>query len=366
MSKNVLFISNGFAEDLGAICIIRQLVKIAPEINLFALPIVGSAEHFKGLKVKIIGPHWELPSQGFIHEKEHYNIFMDLKAGAIPLLVGQIWAVLKNRKKFNLVVGIGDYVSIMVNGLLIKKPFFYVWSTLFPVFPPSAIRYLKEYGVKIFPRFKEDLSHLDASGTPKEYVGNPIMDAFEITGEDFGLGKEEKVVGILPGSRQIVYQTLPLLGEAINRISQREKASFLISLSPKLDQNKTESLLRPTLKTAKVVFSSKFGDILNRSEVVIGLSGTACEQAACLGKPVVTFWGEGISRSRAFVEGHAYSILKESAILVEPKAEMIAETVLGLLRDQKRRIQMGEAGKEIMGPQGASKMIAQKIVEYFQ
>ncbi|MCX5750942.1 MAG: hypothetical protein NT099_04670 [Candidatus Saganbacteria bacterium] len=362
---NVLFISNGFAEDLGAIAIIKELHKLAPEIRVYVLPIVGDAKHFNGLNVEVIGPHWELPSQGFIHEKEHYNVFMDIKAGAIPLLLGQIWAVLKNRNKFDLIVGIGDYVSIMVNGLLIKKPFFYVWVTLFPVYPKSAIKYMQKYGLEIFPR-DINLSHLDRSRVPKQYLGNPIMDAFEIKEEDFGITSDEPVVGILPGSRNITYKTLPLLAQIINNISSASPAYFLIAVSPKLDRHKVEGIISPILKTSKVILSDQFGDILNQSDVIIGLGGTGCEQAACMGKPVITFWGEGISRSRQFVEGHAYSILKESAILVEPDADKVAEAALNLLKDPERMLQMGQAGKRLMGPRGASKLIAQKIVNYFK
>ena len=62
--KKVLFISNGYAEDLAAIAIIKKLRSIYPEAKISALPIVGNAEHFKKMpEVKVIGPHWELPSQ---------------------------------------------------------------------------------------------------------------------------------------------------------------------------------------------------------------------------------------------------------------------------------------------------------------
>lgn len=325
---NVLFISNSFAEDLGAIAIIKELRKIAPEMQISALPIVGDAKHFKGLNAQVIG----------------------------PFILGQIWSVLRNRNKFDLVVGIGDYISIMVNGLLIKKPFFYVWTTLFPVYPKSAIKYMQKYGLEIFPR-DIDLGHLDQSRVPKQYLGNPIMDAFEIKGEDFGLSPNEPVVGILPGNRKISYKTLPLLAKIINNISRVNPVSFLISVSPKLDRNKVENILKPILETKKVILSDQFGDILNRSDIVIGLSGTACEQAACLGKPVITF---------CFVEEHTYSILKESAILVEPDAEKVAETALNLLKDPEKMLHMGQTGKRLMGPRGASKLIAQRIANYFK
>jgi len=364
--KNILFISNGFAEDLGVIAIIKALQKIAPDLNLYALPIVGKADHFKNLNVKVIGPHWELPSQGFIHEKEHYHIFMDIKAGAIPLILGQIWAVLKNRRKFDVVVGVGDYVSIMVNGLLIKKPFFYVWTTLFPVFPKAVIKYMKKYGLKIFPRSKEGLTHLDASHTPKEYVGNPIMDAFEITGEDFSLPKNEKVIGILPGSREVTYQTIPLLSDIINRLAKEQNPYFLIGISPKLDRQKIETVFKNSVNTRQVIFTTQYGDVLNSSTLVLALGGTASEQAACLGKPVITFWSQGISRSQGFVTAHTSTILKESAILVEPKAEVIVAAMITLLRDPVKMAHMGQRGKELMGPRGASKIIAQRIAEYLK
>ena len=115
MSKNILFISNGYAEDLAAIAIIQQLKTIYPEANILALPVVGNAKHFKNLGVKIIGPHWELPSQGVAVGA--LAILKDLLWGAPLLYLGQILSLIR-LKNIDLIVGVGDHLSIVASIVL--------------------------------------------------------------------------------------------------------------------------------------------------------------------------------------------------------------------------------------------------------
>jgi len=361
MNKKVLFISNGYAEDQVALAIIRELKKISPNTQITAFPIVGDAKHFSGAKV--IGPHWELPSQGVC--VGIVNILKDILAGAIFLYLGQLISLFRNRSKFDLVVGVGDYVSIIYSGLTLKKPFMFVWSCPTPEFPKKSKKYLSKYGVVAFPLMKE-YKHLDDAGIKTEYVGNPTLDAPEITGDDLGLDKSKKTLGILPGSRDYIFEEIPIIMEVISRAKEKKDMNIAVGLSLKQDPEKYRSIAkRHKGYSDDIIITQKFGDVLQNSVVILGLGGASSETAAGMGKPIVTFWGkEGTRRSREMVTAHINTILKDSAILVPPDPAKVSGEIIALLENPEKMKKMSERGRQIMGEPGASKRIAERINDF--
>jgi len=360
-NKKVLFISNGFAEDQVALAIIRELKKISPNIDISAFPIVGDAKHFKGIKV--IGPHWELPSHGVC--VGFINLLKDILGGAIFLYIGQLISLFLNREKFDLVVGVGDYVSIIYSGLTIKKPFIFVWSCPTPEFPKRSKKYLNKYGIVAFP-LKREYKHLNDTGIKVEYVGNPTLDVPEITGDDLGLNKSKRTLGILPGSRDYIFEEIPIIMNIISKVKEKKDMNIAIGLSLKQDPEKYRAIAkRHKSYSDDIIIKQKFGDVLINSDIILGLGGASSETAAGMGKPIVTFWGkEETRRSKEMVEAHVNSILKDSALFVEPDPEKVSQEIIALLENPQKMKTMGQRGKEIMGPKGASKKIAERIYKY--
>ncbi|GAH60658.1 unnamed protein product, partial [marine sediment metagenome] len=53
--KRILFLSNGYAEDLIAAAIIEKLVNEVPQIEIKALPLVGEGKAYEPLRILILG-----------------------------------------------------------------------------------------------------------------------------------------------------------------------------------------------------------------------------------------------------------------------------------------------------------------------
>lgn len=352
--KTILFISNGFAEDLVGAKLIQELCQIDPHLNFLAMPIVGIGEPYKNIGVELLGPHWELPSRGIAYGPE-FNLKAELRAGAIKLYLGQIWSLIKNRRKIDFVVVVGDYLGTLISGLFVKKPVTYLWVTL-SHFDDLVKYFLKKYVVMIFSRWKQ-WTHLPEFKV--EWLGNPHMDTFEVTGDDFGLDRKLKTIGILPGSRQPAYNNLPVLKEIIQLISAKTKVNFVFALSPQINRAEFE-------KIDGVKLSYKFGDVLVVSDLVLGLAGTGNEQAAGLGKPIVTFWGGGASREELLVKGHAEAFLRGAAEVLPPEPNLVANCILSLLSDSARMEEMGRCGREINEGAGATKNIAERITQWLK
>lgn len=364
--KKILFISNGFSEDLVAITLIKELRKVHQLLEIYCLPIVGNARHFKPIKVKVIGPHWETPSEGLNYGNWALTFF-DILFGLPLLILGQLISLFLLRKKFDLVITVGDYVGVASAAIArISAPLFHVWVCPAGYYPKFVKKYISEHAVAVYQR-GPGASSLDDTGVKVQFVGNPLLDTFEITGEDFGLKGNRPTIGVLPGSRKVVYKNLRLLLEVLSGILKRKKVNVLVSLSPKMDRKKfmTSAKKYPGWSDEYVI-SEKFGDILNRSDLIIGLARTGNEQALGMGKPVVTFWGKGFSMSERMVRGHAHRILKKVPVLLPPDPERISSKVVSLLDDPAEMKDLGRKGIELMGPRGASRTIAREIKAFLE
>jgi uncharacterized protein (TIGR03492 family) len=103
-----------------------------------------------------------------------------------------------------------------------------------------------------------------------------------------------------------------------------------------------------------------FGSILSESNVVLGLSGTANEQAAGLGKPVFSFWGEGPQITRKFLTaqkkllGHALSVFP-------PDPDRVAAAMFETLTDEARARTAREDGMRRMAGRGSIDSIIGEI-----
>jgi|GEM_PF-2031815 len=364
--KRVLFISNGFAEDMVVLKLAGELKNRMPDSEITCLPIVGNAGHFKDRNLKVIGPHWKLPSEGLNYGNWILHI-LDILCGLPVLALLQFFSLRVRRRHFDLTVTVGDYVGIAAAALAgLSAPLVHVWVCPARHYPAFVREYLRKHGVAVYQR-TEGKSVLDESGVQVKSVGNPLLDTFDITGESFGLDKSVPTVGVLPGSRKNVFDNLETLIAVMDGIKRKKKVQFLIALSPKIDRKKfMSSASRTRGWSDDFIVTDKFGDVLNSSDLVIGLARTGNEQAMALGKPVVTFWGKGFSMSEPMVRKHAHRILKKNAVLLPPEHDRISSEVVSLLDDPGRMSEMSRRGREIMGPLGGSKVIAQEIGEFLK
>jgi uncharacterized protein (TIGR03492 family) len=110
-----------------------------------------------------------------------------------------------------------------------------------------------------------------------------------------------------------------------------------------------------------------FGDILEQSTVVVGMAGTAIEQAVGLGKAVVQIPGRGPQFTYAFAEAQC-RLLGSSVITIgqaPATAATIAEaakTIDSIYHDSAYLEKCCIAGRERVGGRGAAAQIAQDIL----
>lgn len=386
--RNILLLSNGHGEDIIAAALLRDLLARHDGLWVRVLPIVGEGNAYKDLPVKILGSRKNLPSGGFMRQSVK-NFWMDMRAGLFGNTYEQVEILREVRKETELVVCVGDVLLVILAGLFVKKPM---------VFLPTAKseyitghynvekKLMRRYADLVLPRDERTAEVLKAAGVPAQFVGNAMMDSFTIKGIDFGIAPAAKVVGILPGSRDEAYANMRKILQVIQHLEflKVEPLEYVVALANQLaleplertanglgwsmhrEANELPEGVIATLVSQKgvTVKLSKgfFGDILEKSDIFIGLAGTGNEQAVGMGKPLVAFPGEGPQFNRKFLQAQK-KLLGDSISVVEPVPEKVAEELLVILHDQYRYAEMGAIGQERMGPKGGIGRMSELILQ---
>jgi hypothetical protein len=357
--KRLLFITNGHGEDLVTAQIIRALGN--GRIKIDVMPVVGSGIHFKGLRVKIIGPRKVLPSGGF-GLRNYSFLVRDIFAGLLSKAMGQIALLRKRKDLYDLVVGVGDIVPL-VYAVISGKKIVFIGINKSEYYKKLAFNYtglekwlLKKYSSLTFARDKKTADVLNVQGIRSVYLGNPMMDAVGSGASGQGLGAR-KTIGFLPGTREDAYKNIEDFFKIAWQIKKlNKKMRFVISVTNNLDKKRIAGIKRPF----DIPFESDFGKVLSNSKIVIGLSGTGNEQAAGSGIPVISFPGRGAQYNHRFAKGQK-ELLGRALLLLSRNSLQIANEALALIRNKKRMHNMGLAGRQRMRGPGASKKIAEMI-----
>jgi uncharacterized protein (TIGR03492 family) len=155
------------------------------------------------------------------------------------------------------------------------------------------------------------------------------------------------------------------------QIGARQRVHFVCALAPTIDLARVRAAASATgweidgdglrRDGITVTLTRAFGDAIRSAGVVVGLAGTANEQAAGLGRPVVTFVGPGAQVSPHFVA--LQQRLLGEALIVARGWQDAAEAVVRLLGNPAERAARGGIGRERMGEPGAVPRIAHAVLD---
>ncbi|ASC73765.1 Putative Glycosyltransferases protein [Halomicronema hongdechloris C2206] len=403
MPKRLLFLSNGHGEDLNASLVLAALRQLAPEVDVAALPIVGEGQAYQQLGVPIIGPTQQLPSGGFLYinvlrllnpcnwqrDLNPINLVRDLFSGLISLTWGQLQAVRRYGRHCDLVLATGDVVPILF-AYLTGRPFVAFLVSMSSYYegrlklPWLAQACLRSHRCRlILTRDAFTAKDLQRRGMGKaRFAGYPIMDVLQPTGRSLKRQPGMATIALLPGSRlPEAHHNFALqlkLCDAI--VTQYGTVQFEAALVPAFRDEHLQTLAQTqgwTLDSAGhlhranglrvMCYRDAFADILHHCDLVIGMAGTAVEQAVGLGKPVIQIIGPGPQFTYPFAEAQM-RLLGPSVITVgrrmatPPLLLQAATKAVAILNDVTYRQRCQDNGKERVGPPGGSRHIAQQLL----
>ena len=397
--RKVLFISNGHGEDLNAVQIVKALRQQQPQLEIGAMPIVGQGNAYRNLNIDIIGPTESLPSGGFVYN-DRFKLLDDIRSGLFTLLWRQIQATRKYGRDCDAIFAIGDVV-VLLGAYLTGKPYmaFIVSSSAYyenrMQFPRLTDWLLKSDRCRqIFTRDRYTAKMLNQQGYDKAiFVGFPAMDALEITGKDLQLSPDLPLVALLPGSR------LPEAGTNLQLLLDLAIATtslfpngiqFCAAVTPNLclpdptgmiplqqvaeqqgwEYHPTGYLTHPQHQIALRCIYDAFADILHQCDLVVGMAGTAIEQAVGLGKPIIQIPGAGPQFTYTFAEAQM-RLLGSSIQTIGTKpatADTIsqaAQAIYRTLEDREYLAQCRQNGLERIGGAGGGDAMARIFADRF-
>jgi uncharacterized protein (TIGR03492 family) len=382
----ILFISNGHGEDEIACSVIKQMLDRFPAERILAFPLVGKGEAYRNMGLPVVSPVKVMPSGGVIPENYVGNLFNDIRSGLARLTIDQVKSLKKLVPQIKTVVAVGDVIPVAMAGIFTGKKFVFIGTAKTNYFDPyNCLERMafKKFCIKTFPRDELTAEHLRKHGVDAEWVGNAMMDSLSFTDERFDVPEDRKVIALLPGSRETAYKDFPVMLKAAEIIDEiwDERFSYLAPLAGSIDLDDlgrrantvSFALKKFDHRTGLVgvvqksslkinLLKERFGTAINLAHLVIGQAGTGNEQAAGLGKPVISFDSEGKNppgRVRARQKGQ----LGDSISIVHGDPESIAGKAIEILKDKKLYKQMSETGINRLGPPGAARKMADYILE---
>ncbi len=402
----VLILSNGHGEDLNGSLIAAALRSLAPELVLAALPIVGRGSAYQSRGIPLLHQGRALPSGGMVYQG--LNLWRDLAAGWLQQTIAQLLAAWRQGRHYELVLCVGDHVPLAFALLTGRPTLVFLVSTSSHYegrlrLSPFTRWYCRRRRTRaVFTRDLASALELQNRGLAKaRFLGYPIMDALAETaplpatltaavvapatgGSAAAAAEAAAVLALLPGSRlpeAIDNLVLMLrLCELLQGRQPQRSWRFLAAVVPGTVGADLEQAVQPwgwRLEDGLLIaadgrcvvelHSDAFAAILLASQLVLGMAGTAVEQAVGLARPVVQLVGRGPQFSYAFAEAQqrllgptVRTVGRRPAAAQELAAA--AELVLELLSDPAVPERCRQAAQERVGPAGGSRRIAAALL----
>ena len=313
----ILLLSNGHGEDLSGALLAQDLQQQGHSVQ--ALPLAGLGSAYRKADVPLLGRSHEF-STGGIGYTSLQGRLTELLQGQVLYLLRRLIRLLRHRQRFDLILVVGDVIPVIAAWLshrpvatyLVAYSSHYEGQLRLP-WPCAALLKSKRFKAVYSrdQRTAEDLSH--QLHRPVTFLGNPFMDSV-LTGAATATASGQRI-GLLPGSRRPeLEQNLQLLLQLMELLPTTPPCSVDLALVPSLDDvslqrlsnrvgwQLTNGVLHRDGSVSINVRRGAFNAVLQNSDLMIGMAGTAIEQAVGLAKPVLQVSGQGPQFTAAFAE----------------------------------------------------------------
>ncbi len=379
--RTLWVVANGHGEDAIAAALLVELRARLPGWRFLAFPVVGVGAAFAGLDVPIVGPRRRLPADGLtLHHPS--LLWADLRAGLIGVTLRQLRVLWTGRADAVLVVGdvYAQGLATLLRGArrFVVQPLVSVrlaeggdrvpWNRTFMERIRAPERALLRRAEAVYPRDEATAGWLRARGVgAARFLGNPMMDG--LTGRPLGGSRPGATLALLPGSRAYAKQALEAMVAGMGALGDAGApcvgwVAWTGGEPPPPPAGWTRASVgdhagwrRDDVRLGFVAHA--FRDVLASADAVLGTSGTAQEQAAGLGLPVVAFPVEP-AYGRAFLTNQK-RLLGGALQVVEPDPASVAAGLRRALHDPEVRAAARRDGPERLGPPGGTAAIAADV-----
>lgn len=359
---NIAILSNSYGEDRSGAIIAGEIKDKRPEVNIVAFPLISMGEEYRKRGIRIMSASRPPPSGGFFL-KSLEGLFQDM-VNSVRIPFSYVKRIHRIKERFDLSLVVGDVPLLILSWISMRKKAYFL-APCKSNYMSSHLRieryFMKRFARVIFTHDKFTADELKKKGLKAVFMGNPMMDDLKLE-NNYRKPDNRKLIGLLPGSRKEAYENMKRIFPVIEVLrKENEDLHFAVAVAETLNIKKLEKMVNGKRMGIDLV-TDAFVDIIKQSKLVISLAGTASEQAAGLGTPVVSFPGGGAQTTVRRLRGQK-ELLGESFKLLPYEPGLIAGEILDMIKNETLLKEMGEEGMKRMGQPGGAERIAEYIIE---
>ena len=313
----ILLLSNGHGEDLSGALLAESLRKLGHQTQ--ALPLVGKGNAYRNAEIPLLGQTREFSTGGLGYTSLQGRL-TELIQGQVLYLLQQLMRLLRHANRFDLIVVVGDVIPVIA-AWLCRRPvatYLVAYSSHYEgrlrlPWPCGELLATRRFRA-VFSRDQRTATDLsDQLRRPVIFLGNPFMDP--VLSPTQPLPDATGRIGLLPGSRRPELEdNLRLLLAMVNNLPSAADITLELALVTSLadvDLNQlatqlgwqlSEDQLHHPGGTIVHVRRNAFQAVLQHSDLLVCMAGTAAEQAVGLARPVLQLPGRGPQFTAAFAE----------------------------------------------------------------
>ncbi len=303
----MLVISNGFGEDHIGKTLINAYKTLNPQSNCIAFPIIGQGIHYHNAGITCAYENPMFPSGGFL--RTFRELFTDIKSGVLGNILRQRKALSQLHATTTEVLCVGDIFCLWMASCVERPVYFFPTAKSDFFMPHNRIEkaLIRRWATHSFPRDQRTTDSFIQGKIPASFYGNPMMDQLGTDVQVIAPDQQRPIITMLPGSRaEGIKNGKYLLQVSQGLYKQNTNLRFIFAWPTNLEISDLIQQTQWTASThehgtkivcsqtkAEILLTNKFLSAINQANVVIGLAGTANEQAVHIGKPVLCFPGFG-------------------------------------------------------------------------
>lgn len=377
--SRLLVLSNGAGEDAIANKVLQKLPSEL-QSRVVCCPLVGSG-HALAQNYELCGPRVSPPSEGLFRESWALAL-KDLAQGVIKGHFSQLKFLRGVQERVGMTLAVGDLFPVLWAWLGGSQKTLFIGTAKSVYHHPYSApeRLILRHGVdQSVVRDEATAQRLRGLGLKARWLGNAMMDEVQPRGLKLPFDQNGPILTLFPGSRAKAPGVLAYQAEILEMVASRVsglQAGVAVApgtqerelVAPAVAQgwqfqeggepHHLGSLERGTLKLH--LLSGVLGDLLASSTIAFGQAGTANEQAAGAGVPVVAYDPKG-EKGLRWYRKRQKGLLGDAVRVVVQDPETIAQELQFLLSDSKECERRGAVGKERMGPAGGCARMAEAI-----
>lgn len=376
-----IIVSNGHGEDVVGVALAEALIARGHEAR--ALPIVGRGDAYAKAGIESFGPRKTMPSGGFVLDRR--SAFLDdLRAGWLRMTVRQCRSLRRERDNCDALIVVGDIYALGIAFWFGRAPVFQMqlrvsvraWdgSSRRPDEAYTSAEYwMMRRIAQVYPREREGEEWLRGHGVLNvKYLGNPMLDALR---GDATVDLPAPYLMLLPGSRSDSSRTLPVMLAAA-RLLREAGLTPIVNVWPTLKLQRVANWTLEIVDREQGVIGAfvhddgfrvnvtrnAFHTVAKGARLAVSTSGTASEQVAGMGIPVVGFVIDDAWQFTGRFAQTQKRMLREALTLVPPRPEAIATAASELWHDHERYAAAQRDGRAALGEPGAAERIVDDVV----